>query len=233
MSSCGDKVSLEELMAVMAHDLNNPITALVTNLSFLDSILSSQEDTDVGEALSDARMLCEVLRRLASNVDLLTQRGTIPNTTAACDLVVVAREIVGRMSTQASASEVQLALEVTGSGIFAGSRDLCARAIENMVAYGIERAVKGSSIVVRVASVDAAPTVAVSFVPRSKDPPPALSASVSPAQRKRSIQSTFGRGLSLYCAQVAAAQCVGRLVVDEGDEKRVTVRLVLPDRQER
>ncbi|MDC0749505.1 sensor histidine kinase [Polyangium mundeleinium] len=237
MSDPGGDASLEELMAVMAHDLNNPIAALITNLSFVESSLAPGTGTEAAEALADAQMLCDVLRRLTGNLDLVARRGGPPSGAAsACDLVLFGREAIGRLGKQAAAAEVDLLLDSAlrhGEVMVRCDRGLCARAIDNLIAFGIERAAPRTALVLSAARDGAEARVEVRYTPRSYhtvDPPPT---GAPPAQRRRYIQAAYGRGLSLYCVRVAATLLGGRVDTTHEEDGRARLCLVASCPEER
>ncbi|WP_348652713.1 hypothetical protein [Polyangium sp. 6x1] len=223
-------------MAVMAHDLNNPIAALITNLSFLESTLAPGTSAETNEALADAQMLCDVLRRLAGNIDLVARRGGHAGAPSACDLVLFGREAIGRLGKQAEAAEVELALDPAlrhGEVIVRCDRALCARAIDNLIAFGIERATPRTGLVVSATQDGAEARVEVRYASRSQltvDPPPT---GAPPAQRRRYIQAAYGRGLSLYCARIAATLLGGRLDTTHEADGRARLCLVASCPEER
>lgn len=237
MADLGGDASLEELMAVMAHDLNNPIAALITNLSFVETSLAPGLGTETAEALADAQMLCDVLRRLAGNIDLVARRGgPTSGASAACDLVLVGREAIGRLDKQAGAAEVELVLDAglrQGEVMVRCDRVLCGRAIDNLIAFGIERAAPRTRLVVTAAREGTEARVEVRFVSRAQlhvDPPPT---GAPPAQRRRYIQAAYGRGLSLYCVRLAATLLGGRLDTTDEDDGRARLCLVASCPEER
>lgn len=236
MSDVGGDASLEELMAVMAHDLNNPIAALITNLSFLESALAPGTSAEAAEALSDAQMLCDVLRRLASNLDLVARRGGPQGAITGFDVAQLGREAIGRLDKQAAAAEVELALDPSlqpGRVLVRCDRSLCGRAIENLIAFGIERAAPKSSVTLSATRAGDEVRVEVRYRARShlvvEPPPPGAPA----AQRRRYIQATYGRGLSLYCVRIAATLIGSRLDIEHEDDGRARLCLVANRPEER
>lgn len=222
-------------MAVMAHDLNNPIAALITNLSFLESSLGPGAGSEAAEALGDAQMLCDVLRRLAGNLDLLSRRGA-GGSLSSCDLADLGREAIGRLDKQASAAEVELVLDPAlrrGQVVGRWDRALYARAVDNLLAFGIERAAPRSRLLVTAAREGAEARIEVRYTSRSHfvvEPPPS---GALPAQRRRYIQAAYGRGLSLYCVRFVATLLGGRLDATSGEDGRARLCLVASCPEER
>jgi signal transduction histidine kinase len=225
MSEQPSDFALHEIVAVMVHDLNNPIAALGTNLRFLETSLGPSQSADVVETLSDAHMLCEMLRRLVGNLGMLA-RPTLPQGgRLAFNVAQTAADAVAQLGKLAEASEVKLVLEPAARSkeVFVEcDRELCARALDNLVAFAIERAVRRSQIAVYVVKAAGA-VVHVRFSSR-----------VEPAEvsafplRSRQLQSAFGRGLSLHCARVAATALGGRVDMRRENDNMVTLELTLP-----
>lgn len=224
MSDPNDSATLPELLAVMVHDLNNPVAALGTNLAFLENLLKSSASPDVAETLSDMRMLCDIMRRLIRNVSTLGQPNP-PNIQAvSMDPVALAMGSIERLAPQADASEVKLRLDAIyrmGQVFVEKDPELCERALDNLLAFAIERAVGRSTIIVSVAPKNPLRvSISCSVRPQSPDTSPQLS-------RSRQLQSMFGRGLSLYCAQIAANAAMSRVTVQRNEQNLMTLELVL------
>ena len=70
MSSPGPE-ELATLLAMLAHDLRNPLAALLTNINFARTARSAH-GREVEAALSDAALSCAVLTQLIGNIDVLS-----------------------------------------------------------------------------------------------------------------------------------------------------------------
>jgi len=220
----GNDVTLLEIVPVMVHDLNNPIAALGTNLCFLENLLGPAPSTDVAETLSDARMLCDMLRRLVSNLGMLGQTHPPMARRMALDAAAMAMSAVERLDTQARASDVQLVLDDairTGEVFVESDPTLCERALDNLLAFAIERAVSRSTIVVSTMKTG---SVGVNVRCTARPEPTEVSAHPS---RSRQLQSAFGRGLSLHCASIAAKAMGGRVDVRRNEHDQLTLELTL------
>ncbi len=217
-------VTLQEIVGVMVHDLNNPIAALGTNLRFLENILGPTQSKEVSETLSDARMLCDMLRRLVSNLGMLGQAHSQTARRLTLDTMAMAMNAVERLRPQAEASEVRLVLDgtiCTGEVFVESDPTLCERALDNLVAFAIERAVSRSSIVVSIVK-----TGRIGVCVRYTARPETTEISAHPS-RSRQVQSAFGRGLSLHCASIAAAAMGGRVDVQRDEHDQMTLELTL------
>jgi K+-sensing histidine kinase KdpD len=218
--------ALPELVAVMAHDLNNPIAALVTNLSFIEGALSPPPGSEMSEALSDTIMLCDVLRRLVGNLDLIARRERLSGGTTIADVREFVRTLVERTRKQAIAAEIDLELEPKGStsgAVVHCDRELLGRAIENLIAYALEQAPSRTQIAVSVAGDAKGVRVSVEHrrrpqVAQPTESRPSSHPSMARAERRRQTQSLYGRGAALLCARLAAELIGGRLeVIADGE----------------
>src|SRR5262245_18689519 len=87
---------LPQRVRIMAHDLKNPLAALMTNLHYVRTSLGASIDVEVEEAIADSVALCEVLERFIANLDLLTRTTHEPTRRAPVSLTDVATEIVSK-----------------------------------------------------------------------------------------------------------------------------------------
>jgi signal transduction histidine kinase len=233
MSDPSTEIDLAELIAVMAHDLNNPLAALVTNLSFIESALPADVGLDAVEALSDAVMLCDVLRRLVSNLDLIARREGISSMPVVVDLAPLVQQSVDRMRKQAAAAEVELVLEPPQGGVLSRcDRELFARALDNVIAYALELAPARTTIRVSAVTHGQERRFFVRHQRRAEAARP-LPPPVTRADRRRRAQVLHGRGAALLCARIAAGLAGGRLeqAVFDGDQAELC--LVAPGDKER
>lgn len=224
MSDKLGNATLPEIIAVMVHDLNNPIAALGTNLRFLETLIGTSSAPDVAETMSDMRMLCDMLRRLTSNLGLLGQTDRIAARPIALDLKALAMGSVERLEIQARASEITLALDGTiRTGEVFVERDptLCERAIDNLLAFAIERSISRSSILL---SVTKEPRVGFAIQCTTR---PETSDISGHASRSRALQSAHGRGMSLLCARLATEAAGGRMEVRRDAQNLMTLEIDL------
>jgi signal transduction histidine kinase len=93
-------VTLGQLIGLLAHDLRNPLSALHSNVGFLDSVVESRDD-DVREALQDARVSCDGLMYIIDNLELLgralSDAPDMPTTRLA--LMPVLEEVMARFGS--------------------------------------------------------------------------------------------------------------------------------------
>jgi signal transduction histidine kinase len=229
MSDSPSEPSLAELVAVMAHDLNNPLAALVTNLSFIEGSVAPKEGGDLAEALGDALMLCDMLRRLVGNLDLLARREALSGGASILDLGHLLRQAAERLRRQADAAEIVLEVDPApplGEILVQCDRELLGRAIDNLIAYGLEQAPSRSRITVTAARVPQGGHVVVEHRRKpqigqmTEAPPP-----MTRAEQRRRTQALYGRGAALLCARIAADLIGGKLEVatDAGPVARLVL----------
>lgn len=219
-----DDVTLEEIVAVMVHDLNNPIAALGTNLRFLENLLGATRSTDVAETMSDVRMLCDMLRRLVGNLGMLGQASPLMSRRLTLDTVAMAMSAVERLNTQAEASEVKLVVDGsirTGEVFVESDSMLCERALDNLLAFAIERAMSRSSVGISIMK-----TGRIGVRIQCTTRPETTEVSTHPS-RSRQLQSAYGRGLCLHCASLAAEAMGARVDVQRNELDQLTLELTL------
>jgi K+-sensing histidine kinase KdpD len=224
MSEKIDDVTLPEVVAVMVHDLNNPIAALATNLRFLETLLGPAPSSEMAETLSDTHMLCEMLRRLVSNLSLLGQTEPPTARRLTLDVVAMGAGTIERLRSQAIASEIKLVLDTavgTGAVFVESDPMLCERALDNLLAFAMERATSRSQIVVSIMNTR---RIGVRIVCTARPETPDVSAHPS---RSRELQAAFGRGLPLHCARMAADAMGSRVDVHRDERDVMTLELTL------
>lgn len=225
--------ALSDLVAMMAHDLKNPLAALMTNLHFLQGSLSALEPDDL-DALGDSVILCEVLERFLRNLELLARRKEVAARRQPVAIGSIAHEAVTRIQTHATTAGIELQLSRDSArdpSVFV-DRDLFTRAVENLIANALESVPAGSKVEVKVTSAGAEATIDVTD---AREAPPAWAvneASCLPGaelEGKR-LQGLYGRGLALLCADLAARATGARLEID-GVPRACRLRLVAPVRE--
>ena len=226
------EVQVSELLKVMAHDLRNPLSALVTNLHFLRGSAQAL-DKDSREALADSVSLCDVLERLITNLDIVARVDQDKaRNRFATSLKQVAQSIVQRTQHQATSAGLELTFTAPAAGdlMVTVEREMFARAVENIVANAIEHAPVGSQITVEIAPrgsdglvnvLDGAPEI----------PADLRKQAVSVAGQSRHLrraEARYGRGLGLLCADLAARAAGARLEVDGQPGGTSVLRIVAP-----
>jgi signal transduction histidine kinase len=224
---------LSELVMMMAHDLRNPLAALMTNLHFLQGAIA-EPDQDALDALGDSVTLCEVMERFLRNLDLLARRKDASSRRQLVALGSIAHEAVSRVQSQAKAAGIDLRLnrgDASEISVFV-DRDLFVRAVENAIANALENAPASSTVNVGLAGAEAEAAVVIDDGREVLPPWNAAEASPGPGvpSDSKRLQGLYGRGLALLCASLAAHATGARLEID-GGPRACRLRLVAPLRE--
>lgn len=217
-----DSQLIGELLALLAHDLRNPLSALHSNLGFLRSVVGD-DDPDAAEALTDSLVSCDGLGHIIDNIDLFGRalRAAHSGNGARADLGQVVAEVVRRSQPTAESHGLGLELDPAVSSLdamVAGDSEMVARAVANLVRNSIQHSGPGSTVRVSVrppaegrVSVlieDAGAPVAEELRER------ALTAE-GQTLSKGATNGRYSRGLGLYAALLATKACGGEIRVVE------------------
>ena len=208
MTGAINRVTLGQLIGLLAHDLRNPLSALHSNVGFLDSVVESADD-DVREALQDARVSCDGLMYIIDNLELLgralSESPDIPTTPL--ELMPVLEDVIAQHHSLAVSHGVALRLEPTPTaGCVLSNRDMLGRAAGNLVRNAIQHGLPGGSVdvlvrheprlwVVRVE--DAGPPLCPELMERAFEPD-------AQVELKSATGGRYSRGLGLFAARLAA-----------------------------
>jgi len=222
-----------ELIGLLAHDLRNPLSALHSNLGYLEAVLAS-EDGEAREAVEDGVVSCDGLSHVIDNVDLLGQvlRGGLQVQRGPSPIAALLAGSVERC--QAAARSHGLTLELDPKArqlhiIVDVARDLATRALTNLIRNSIQHAPPGSTVLVTAVLEGSQVLVQVRDTgTRLADDnwDMAFTAEGQVAAKHRS-NSRYSRGMGLYCARLAAQLC-GCQVGVVPSAKGNTFQLVLP-----
>jgi signal transduction histidine kinase len=225
---------LPELVAMLAHDLKNPLAALMTNLHFVVS--GGGIEAEANEALADALALSDVLERILNNLDLLALQArderapppAAPSSRLPISIRRAARDLVHRAARQATSVSVEIVLVEPGEDVLAlVEAESFVRASENVLQNALDNAPRGTEVRVAVERVGA--EASLSVLDQRLHPSILFDPDASPPPSLRRFQHLYGRGLSLLCARIAAAAAGARLELT-GKPKACRMRLVAPAR---
>ncbi len=206
---------LGELLAMLAHDLRNPLSALESNLGFLESELpsnaSSPSNGGVGEVIEDLRLSCDGLGRIIDAVDLLgrhlAEERPGERVTSPVPLVLGAALEGAQAAARSHWVELVVAPDSLRSAtrVKAG-RDMLVRALRALLQNAIQHAPQGTEV--HVVTHESASTV----VFRVEDSGPPLEeefvvdafSAEGQLRAKRFRGGRYGKGLGLFCARVCA-----------------------------
>ena len=228
---------LGEVLSLLAHDLKNPLAAVLTNLGFVTASLDDPDEAvraDAKEAMIDVRHACESLQRFVANLELIGReasgRMSLPPDESPLDLGSVVDEVVDRQRDAALGRRLRVRIRPRQVTVYArGDRDMVLRAAENLLANSIQCAPSGSEIEVAVETAPCA-QARITVLDDGAVIPPELRAVISTpggqVLAKGRPEARYGRGLGLYAAAIAASAGGGR--VEYGDrEGRSALSLIL------
>jgi two-component system, OmpR family, sensor kinase len=211
--------TLGPLLALFAHDLRNPLSALLTNLSFVESLPAVRADDSLAGALGDCVVASETLRRLIANLDvvahLLEGLESHPRAIVLADVV---REAVAQLDPTAAMQGTTFTVDEGPAGLEAlADPDLAARAVENLLSCSLSHAPPGQPIIVRVRAEP--PDFVRVEVEDSGRPVPAAEReglfSAVGQLRAHAGAARYGRGLGLFVAAAAASSIGGDVAVED------------------
>jgi two-component system sensor histidine kinase BaeS len=210
-----------ELLGLLAHDLRNPLSALHSNLGYLDTVLSSHDD-EAREAVEDGVVSCDGLSHVIDNVDLLGQvlRGGLRVQRSPSPAAALIAGAVERCQPAARSHGLTLELDARARQLHAAvdvGRDLATRALTNLVRNSIQHAPPGSTVAV-TATVEAKCVciqVRDSGSSLTEDIRESAFTAEGQVAAKARANSRYSRGMGLYCARLAAKLCGAEIVVLE------------------
>jgi two-component system sensor histidine kinase SenX3 len=197
------------LLGLIVHDLRNPLSALHSNASFLQSARETTSP-DVKEALEDVSASCEALGHIIDNVELLAlslrgERRFEQNSFTVRDLI---NDALSRSRSLATSYSVKLELLPSAAMELklVANRDMLGRALGNLIKNGIQHAqggvpVKISARVdgdrVRLLVEDGGAAVSPEYLEQAFSAEGQVSA-------KGQIGARYSRGIGLFAARLAA-----------------------------
>lgn len=197
------------LLALVAHDLRNPLSALHSNVGFLEATLGTK-DPDAIDALADISASCSSLKHIIDNLELvgltlLVERPSLDRMPVS--LWDLAHDGVQRLQSiaQSYGVRVEFAAERQGAPRVLAHREMVSRALGNLLFNSIQHGGTSEPILVSLA-IDAGQGIV-----RVTDGGQVVSAALRDAafsaegqlSCKGDPQGRYSRGLGLFAASVA------------------------------
>lgn len=216
-----------QLIALVAHDLRNPLSALQSNVSFV-ACASNITDPERQEALDDAGISCEALAHIIDNLDVVSQflLGRRHASRVRISTASVVSEVVGRFERLAQSHGARLqALRdpAIANDIYVHSnREMLARALGNLVSNSIQYAGGGPiNVDFRVNDLNCVFSISDAGAPVARE----LRATAFTANGQISAKTNGGgrysRGLGLFAANIAADAAGATIEAAEADGTNV------------
>ncbi|HVJ18175.1 MAG TPA: HAMP domain-containing sensor histidine kinase [Polyangiaceae bacterium] len=213
MSRPDDPELIAQLLALVAHDLRNPLSALHSNAGYLQSTMGKESD-DLREALDDVVSSCTSLGSIIDNLELL---GVALEDAPVVDLAPlslsdVATEALQQCQALARSYRVELRLEQepgAEASFVMTNRDMLRRALANVIRNAIQHGSRDVDVTITVGKgvvrvEDGGAALAPELAERAFTAEGQLECKSHPAGR-------YSRGLGLFAAAVAAKAAGAKL----------------------
>jgi signal transduction histidine kinase len=197
------------LLGLIVHDLRNPLSALHSNASFLQSV-RDVTSPDAKEALEDVSASCEALGHIIDNVELLAlslrgERRFEQNSFSVRELIADALSRSKSLATSYSV-RVEFTPSPAADVRLATSREMLGRALGNLIKNGIQHSQDG--IAVRVSAYVEGPRVVLLVedggAPVAADFHDKAFTAEGQVSAKGLVGARYSRGVGLFAARLAA-----------------------------
>jgi signal transduction histidine kinase len=227
-----DRKTLAGLIALVAHDLRSPLTALQSNLDFAGREIG-KPGPYASEAISDGLLSCDSFAHVIENCDLLVAalNDQAPVPLASVSVVALLDQVATRcgnvatsygQTIQVQISDDARALEVRSDA------EMLARALVNLVRNAAQHSPPNATLLITAGLQGE--LIELCVHDQGAPLPEALreAAFTAEGQLSEALHRTrYGRGIGLYCAQIAASLCGARLQVVDRPEARCSFSLQL------
>jgi signal transduction histidine kinase len=199
-----------QLLALVAHDLRNPLSALHSNVGFLEASLP-ERDSEVGEALFDIAASCGSLAHIIDNLELLgmdAARGHPVLERGPVQLWEATVEVLDRMRPIAQSYGVRTEFEAerTSSPRVLAHREMLSRALANLLFNSVQNGGARTAVTLSFATAGRFGIVRIADggVPVPEPLRDVAFTAEGQLTYKGDPAGRYGRGLGLYAARIAA-----------------------------
>jgi signal transduction histidine kinase len=198
------------LLGLFAHDLRNPLSALHSNVSFLGSVVGTQ-DTEAREALDDVAASSDALGHITDNLELfaLALEGARQREAHEFTVRELLREAAQKSRRFAESYRVTLEVDIESAAELRAiaNRDMLLRSLSNLVRNAIQHAGETGKVTVRARREGSEVVMSVtdSGVPLSVDVGDQAFTAEGQLSTKNVSGGRYSRGLGLYAARIAAS----------------------------
>lgn len=220
-----------DLTLLMAHDVRNPVAALLANLSYLE-LAVSPDDRDALEALSDMRRSSEQVLRMVENQVAIARLEADPVGSEYASMPVAIGDLMAQSVRRFGAllEEAGIAFEyedLSGAAAVMGDSSAVETLCDNLVSLVIQHVPRGRAARVAMTADDTRVTISLDdegspFGPDDRD------FSREGQLTLKSLSDTrYARGLGLYVIGLVARSMDG--AIDTGtDDHRAHLEIVFP-----
>lgn len=207
MKESQDAELIGSLLALVAHDLRNPLSALHSNVGFLDSLVKNQ---DARDALADVSASCGSLKHIIDNLELLglfVQGKSAKLDRAPVSLFDVTTDVIARVEGIAQSYGATLSLDPAGRGVrVLAHREMLVRSLGNVLFNAIQHGGGAVPIGIHISSDGESGVIVCTDGGSALAEPLRVSAFTAEGQlsAKGDALGRYGRGLGLFSAHIAA-----------------------------
>lgn len=215
----------EQLLAVLGHDLRNPLSAIEAGVTLLSRAeLAAPQARTAARLLSSSRRMGRMVRDLLDWTRVRTGAG-IPVSRRAADLGEICRSMLDEIALRPGGPTVELEAEGDLSGTW--DPDRLEQAFGNLVSNGMRYAPAGRPIRIRAAGEP--DCVRIDFENDGPPIPPEVMRSMfDPFRRGPSAPDTDGLGLGLFIVRSVVEAHGGTVEVSSAPSQPVRFTVVLP-----
>lgn len=246
------EVSLDtvgRLLALIAHDLRNPLSAIHSNLGFLSSTLvddaesvgggTSERTDELRDALSDGLISCEGLTHMIDNIEIWGQvlRGATPPAKSAMAVADLVQDSVSRCTAVADSYGIKLervrsASDLARTAVVVNREQVC-KALGNLIRNAIQHSTPGQvvGVGIRWPSETARSKLQVvvedTGTPIEPNAAAVLFTAEGQLRAKASSEGRYSRALGLFIARLGAELGGGRVTAERSPAEPTTNSLIL------
>jgi signal transduction histidine kinase len=218
----------EELLAVVSHDLQNPLMALLMKASLLQRLVPEDKESPISRGIEGivraGKQMSELLRLLVDATAV--EKGSLTVELKTCDPADLAREVTELYTPIAGEKTLRLALEL-GGGLppVKADRSRVLQVLSNLVGNAIKYTDTGGQVTLRLAGSGERVSVSVSDTGKGIAPEhlPRLFERYWQVDRKRD-----GLGLGLYISKGIVEAHGGNITVVSAPGEGSTFAFTLP-----
>jgi signal transduction histidine kinase len=214
----------EVMAGILAHDLRNPLAAVLMNARLLRSAEGERERAIANRIIASGERMTRMIEQILDWTRVRSDAGHVRLTCSACDLARVADEVVGEHKTRAADTSIDLEARGDLCGHWDGDR--LAQMLSNLVGNAVDYAAAPN---VRVCLDGTSDDVSIVVENPGRIEDEVLPVMFEPFRGRASGSRVRGRGLGLglYISRVIANAHGGRLDASQADE-RVVFTVTLP-----
>jgi len=215
----------EVMSGILAHDLRNPLAAVLMNARLLRNAERERERTIAGRIIASGERMTRMIDQILDWTRVRSDAGHVRLTCAACDLAAVAEEVVGEHKARAAGTSIELEARGDLRGHWDGDR--LAQMLSNVVGNAVDYA---TSPDVRVRLDGTGDDVSITVENPGCIEDEVLPVMFEPFRGRASGSRQRGRGLGLglYISRVIVAAHGGRIEVSPAQGERVIFTITLP-----